>query len=322
MSSRQQLPLSATHLVRDSCLCLHVQRAARGLARRFDDVFRPLDLTHGQFSLLMSLNRPEPPTIGSVAALLAVDRTMLTAVLKPLERRRLVKVSVDKEDKRSRRLTITASGRSLLAKAFPLWRDTHAAIDRLVAEFHSDDLRAALRGLSERASHLRTLFCRHRDKVIGKSGHGLRKAFVSTVFSDDARTLFGGGELAVPGQQGLTVTEVLERHRLRELHGFDVITAVMAIDDAFRRDNFSEGDAVLIVAAVGSMHDEAPYSARTKIIRMRCCGETVRSPPLREMLRVGPHRKHQCARRVEHARADDRTRIPLDIDALFYGHYF
>jgi len=148
MSSRQQLPLSATHLVRDNCLCLHVQRAARGLARGFDDVFRPLDLTHGQFSLLMSLNRPEPPTIGSVAALLAMDRTTLTAVLKPLERRRLVKVSVDKEDKRSRRLTITASGRSLLAKAFPLWRETHAAIEQSLAVFHPDDLRAALRALS------------------------------------------------------------------------------------------------------------------------------------------------------------------------------
>ncbi|HET9685732.1 MAG TPA: MarR family transcriptional regulator [Pseudolabrys sp.] len=148
MSSRQQLPLSATHLVRDNCLCLHVQRAARGLARRFDDVFRPLDLTHGQFSLLMSLNRPEPPTIGSVAALLAMDRTTLTAVLKPLERRRLVKVSVDKEDKRSRRLTITASGRSLLAKAFPLWRETHVAIEQSLAAFHPDDLRAALRALS------------------------------------------------------------------------------------------------------------------------------------------------------------------------------
>ena len=123
MSTRAELPLSATHQVRDACLCLHVQRAARALARRFDDVFRPLDLTHGQFSLLMSFNRPEPPSIGSVAALLAMDRTTLTATLKPLERRGLVKVSVDKEDKRSRRLTITAAGRALLGKAFPLWKE-------------------------------------------------------------------------------------------------------------------------------------------------------------------------------------------------------
>src|SRR5438270_10386578 len=119
---RDELPFAVTLHVRDTCLCLHVQRAARALARRFDDVLRPLDLTHGQFSLLMSLNRPEPPSIGSVASLLAMDRTTLTANLKPLERRGLIKVSVDKKDKRSRRLTITGAGRALLAKAFPLWK--------------------------------------------------------------------------------------------------------------------------------------------------------------------------------------------------------
>lgn len=148
MSTRHELPLSATHQVRDACLCLHVQRAARALARRFDDVFRPLDLTHGQFSLLMSLNRPEPPTIGSVAELLAMDRTTLTAALKPLERRGLVKVSIDKADKRSRRLTITASGRALLARAFPLWTRTHAEIEHMIPREGPDALRAALRVLS------------------------------------------------------------------------------------------------------------------------------------------------------------------------------
>src|SRR5689334_25428075 len=129
MSTRNALPLSATHLVRDNCLCLHVQRAARGLARRFDDVFRPLGLTHGQFSLLMSLNRPQPPTIGSVAALLAMDRTTLTANLKPLERRGLLTVTTDSGDRRNRRLALTADGHTLLAAALPVWARTHAEIE-------------------------------------------------------------------------------------------------------------------------------------------------------------------------------------------------
>src|SRR5215475_7422678 len=85
-----EVPYETTLLVRDACLCLHVQRAARALARRFDEALRPLGLTNGQFSLMMSLNRPEPPSMGSVATLLAMDRTTLTAALKPLERRRLV----------------------------------------------------------------------------------------------------------------------------------------------------------------------------------------------------------------------------------------
>jgi len=148
LSTPPELPFAATHEVRDACLCLHVQRAARALARRFDEVLRPLDLTHGQFSLLISLNRPMAPTLGSVADLLVMDRTTLTANLKPLERRRLVKVSVDREDKRSRRLTITSVGRALLNRAFPLWKKTHREIDRLIASNDPDMLRVALRALT------------------------------------------------------------------------------------------------------------------------------------------------------------------------------
>src|SRR5215831_3997044 len=114
--------------VRDACLCLHVQRAARALARRFDEALRPHGLTNGQFSLMMSLNRPEPPSMGSVATLLAMDRTTLTAALKPLERRRLVAVAVDPEDKRGRLLKLTPAGRSLLTRAVPIWERTHAEV--------------------------------------------------------------------------------------------------------------------------------------------------------------------------------------------------
>jgi DNA-binding MarR family transcriptional regulator len=148
MSNPQALPFECTIEVRDICLCLHTQRAARALARRFDEALRPLDLTNGQFSLLMSLNRPEPPTLGSVASLLAVDRTTLTAALKPLERRKLVQVKVDKEDRRSRRLVITAGGRALLNKAYPIWRNSHAAVEKRLGDISAADLRAALLILS------------------------------------------------------------------------------------------------------------------------------------------------------------------------------
>jgi DNA-binding MarR family transcriptional regulator len=150
MSTREltPLPFAATIEVRDACLCLHVQRAARALARKFDEALRPLDLTNGQFSLLTSLNRPEPPAMGSVASLLAMDRTTLTAALKPLERRKLVKIAVDKEDKRSRRLIITPAGRALLGKAFPIWKQTHVEVESQISHGNADDLRAALRSLA------------------------------------------------------------------------------------------------------------------------------------------------------------------------------
>lgn len=148
MSSPKTVPYETTLLVRDYCLCLHVQRAARALARRFDDVLRPFNLTNGQFSLLMSLNRPEPPSMGPVASLLAMDRTTLTAALKPLERRGLVKVSQAPSDRRNRILMLTARGQNLLARAVPVWESTHHEVEELIPSGDPNQLRRNLQALS------------------------------------------------------------------------------------------------------------------------------------------------------------------------------
>jgi DNA-binding MarR family transcriptional regulator len=147
MSTMTSPSFETTILVRDSCLCLHVQRAARALARRFDDALRPLDLTNGQFSLLMSLNRPQPPGMAAVASLLAMDRTTLTAALKPLQRRGLLKVTPDPRDRRGRLMTLTPKGRKLLARAVPIWKRNHLAIEGLIGGGEPDRLRQNLRAL-------------------------------------------------------------------------------------------------------------------------------------------------------------------------------
>ncbi|MBV9135708.1 MAG: MarR family transcriptional regulator [Hyphomicrobiales bacterium] len=151
MSKRAEITFETTLLVRDHCLCLHMQRAARAVARRFDAAFRPLDLTNGQFSLLMSLNRPVAPRLGGVASLLAMDRTTLTAALQPLERRGLVKAAPDPKDKRSRLLSLTSDGRRLLARALPVWDATHAAIEALLRKDAPARLREDLRAVSATA---------------------------------------------------------------------------------------------------------------------------------------------------------------------------
>ena len=148
MSTVTNSPFETTLLVRDSCLCLHVQRAARTLARRFDEALRPLGLPNEQFSLMMSLNRPEPPGMAAVASLLAMDRTTLTAALKPLQRRGLVKVTADRRDRRSRLTTLTAKGRSLLVRAVPVWKRTHLQIEALLDGGDPERLRKNLRALS------------------------------------------------------------------------------------------------------------------------------------------------------------------------------
>jgi DNA-binding MarR family transcriptional regulator len=139
------LPLRIAHEVRDACLCLHVQRAARIVARHYDEAFRGLGLTSGQFSLLMALHRDAPVNVAAVAAVLGADRTTITANLKPLVRSRLVAVAHDAGDRRVRRLRLTPAGRSVLAAAVPIWRRVQTKLVRQLAS--RTGLNSALRAL-------------------------------------------------------------------------------------------------------------------------------------------------------------------------------
>jgi DNA-binding MarR family transcriptional regulator len=126
-------------------LCLAAQRAARALARRFDDAFRPLGITSGQFSLLMSLNRDAPAPLRAVASLMAMDRTTLTANLKPLVARGFAEVLIDPNDKRGRLLKLTPQGMAVLKAAVPIWERTHREVERPLAD--ADRLRSGLQAL-------------------------------------------------------------------------------------------------------------------------------------------------------------------------------
>jgi len=131
------VPLETTVHIRDTCLCLHVQRAARALARRFDEALRPAGLTNSQFSLLNALNGPRPKTPGAIAAVIGADRTTVTAALKPLVRQGLAKITPDPADRRVRHVALTAEGHARLMAAVTLWIEAHEALD---AEMDSADL--------------------------------------------------------------------------------------------------------------------------------------------------------------------------------------
>jgi DNA-binding MarR family transcriptional regulator len=82
--------------------------------------------------------------MGPVAELLAMDRTTLTAALKPLERRGLVRVEPSPTDGRARILVLTADGCETLAAAVSIWQETHAEVEERLVALDPDALRTAL----------------------------------------------------------------------------------------------------------------------------------------------------------------------------------
>lgn len=131
-----------------TCVCLGVQRAARSVARRYDEALRPTGLTSGQFTILSSLLRDEPTPIGSLAELLGLDRTTLNRNLRPLESDDLVVTVSDPKDARVRRIQLTPSGRKRLDAAIPIWRKVQSDSNGRLGRAGWQDLRPLLDRLS------------------------------------------------------------------------------------------------------------------------------------------------------------------------------
>ncbi len=132
--------------IRDSCLALHLQRAARVVTRTYDLALRPVGLTVGQFSILVALSRPKQASLGTLAREMAMDRTTLTANLKPLERAGLIKSAPDPDDARSRLLLLSDAGRSKLGIAILRWQEAQSSTLGMITD--PDPLRSDLRKLS------------------------------------------------------------------------------------------------------------------------------------------------------------------------------
>jgi DNA-binding MarR family transcriptional regulator len=109
------------NIIGAACNCLAIRRAARGIARRYDEAFRPLDLNNGQFSMLVVIAGLKAGGIQGIGERLGMDRTTVTAALKPLQRRGLLEVEVAEDDQRGRAVRLTKAGSDLLEQAIPLW---------------------------------------------------------------------------------------------------------------------------------------------------------------------------------------------------------
>lgn len=86
--------------------------------------------------------------MGPVAALLAMDRTTLTAALKPLQRRGLVEIIPDPNDRRGKRIKLTPAGMALLVQATPIWESTSKEVEALLPEGDAERLRKNLLAIS------------------------------------------------------------------------------------------------------------------------------------------------------------------------------
>jgi DNA-binding MarR family transcriptional regulator len=115
-----------------TCLLQATRRAARAVTALYEEALAPVNLTASQFSTLAALAAHEPGGLGltPLAEGLGLDRTTLTRVLAPLERRGLAVVAPDPRDARARLARLGPEGRDLMPEATRLWSEAQARVLR------------------------------------------------------------------------------------------------------------------------------------------------------------------------------------------------
>lgn len=113
----------------------------------YDEALAPLELTNGQFSMMTMLAARDDWSMQPLADALGLDRSTLTAALKPLQRRGLVQMRAGSEDRRVRQLRLTPKGSALLGQAQAVWRAAQAKAEATLGGEDAQALRRMLERL-------------------------------------------------------------------------------------------------------------------------------------------------------------------------------
>lgn len=124
MTIRGSKPMAALSVrVAAECAGGGLRQASRAISRFYEAAFAPLHLTATQFAILVAVNLGGTVPLSRLAEILVLDRTSLYRALKPLVRRRRLRI-LPGRTRRERIATLTESGRRTLADALPIWERT------------------------------------------------------------------------------------------------------------------------------------------------------------------------------------------------------
>jgi DNA-binding MarR family transcriptional regulator len=121
-----------------------LRKATRRVSQLYDAVLAPCGLRSTQRSILIHVARAGTPAMGDLATALVLDRSALAHNLKPLERDGLVKIIVDRNDKRSRLVKLTARGEEKLSESMGLWKKAQHCFETAFGSEEASALRASL----------------------------------------------------------------------------------------------------------------------------------------------------------------------------------
>ena len=140
-------------VAKSHCHVTTLRKASRRLSQIYDAALAAHGLRSTQRAILAHVARANSPTMGELAAALTLDRTALNHNLKPLERDGYLKVVVDDNDARGRRIELTDFGQQKLNASREDWQAAQQRFEQMFGETQATALRSALETIAAMKLH-------------------------------------------------------------------------------------------------------------------------------------------------------------------------
>ncbi len=121
------------------CISTRLRRAARQASRLYDDALEAVGLSVAQYSMLRAIERLDTPTINDLAHTTQLDPSTLGRNMKVLERAGLI-TQAPGQDRRTRCVTLSATGKERLLDAAELWAGVQDTWERRLGAGGRDEL--------------------------------------------------------------------------------------------------------------------------------------------------------------------------------------
>ena len=133
----------------DNQLCHRFYIASNAIVRAYRPILKKLDLTYPQYVILMALWEKDAVTHKELSSQTKVDSGSLTSILQKLLEKKIIKITIDKEDKRVKTILLTAKGLKLKDQCLVVPEQAFCQVDSLSQKEIQDLVR-----LIDKVNHL------------------------------------------------------------------------------------------------------------------------------------------------------------------------
>ncbi len=105
------------------CVCANLRKKTRVVTQMYDKLLQPTNLKITQYSMLANIDHQQAVSISKLGEILLLDQTTITRNVNLLKQSGYVAITRDKQDARTKILSLTDVGIAKLKEATPIWHE-------------------------------------------------------------------------------------------------------------------------------------------------------------------------------------------------------